>query len=103
VTSRSSYRLTSAAALLAAGLVAVLVAGLFGIGVWWSSPDVVELLAEASAARKRGEHTRALELYGRVSELGSPTQSADGHAWAALLLLQRMNQLDRSERRRLAS
>ena len=99
MTSRSSYRLTSVAALLAAGLVAVLVAGLFGIGAWWSSPDVVELLAEASAARKRGEHARALELYDRVTELGSPTQSADGHAWAALLLLQRMNQLDRSESR----
>ena len=99
MTSRSSYRLTSVAALPAAGLVAVLVAGLFGIGGWWSSPDVVELLSEASAARKRGQHARALELYDRATELGSPTQSADGHAWAALLLLQRMNQLDGSESR----
>ena len=91
MTTRSGYALAVVVALLGGGL---------AVSLWWSGPDVDGLLEEAMAARGRGEHARAVDLYTQAAAEGlaaRPALAAHAHSQAALLLLQSFARLDESE------
>ena len=71
MTRRSGYTLAVVVALLAVGL---------ALSLWWSGPDVDVLLEEATAARGRGEHALAVELYAQAAAESLPAQPAQA-AW----------------------
>ncbi len=94
MTRRSGYTLVVVVALLAGGL---------ALSLWWSGPDVDVLLEEATAARGRGEHALAVELYTQAAaeslavQPAQAAKAAHAHSQAALLLLQSFARLDESE------
>lgn len=91
MTRGSGYTLVVVVALLGGGL---------ALSLWWSGPDVDALFEEATAARGRGEHALAVELYAQAaaeSLPAQPAQAAHAHSQAALLLLQSFARLDESE------